>query len=78
MRTVFTRLRNGVKYPAQLAGDNIKSPDVAGRGAFKLVDPRPDDEQILVNAARRCRNNGFICKALWQALVQIDLPTVAK
>src|SRR5580765_2136156 len=57
--TEFARVRNRVKRPAQLAGANVVSADVSGRGGQGFGIPAADDDQVLVHNSGAAQRDGL-------------------
>src|ERR1039458_4428617 len=70
--------RNGVEYPAQRAGVHIEGANVAGRRGMGLRVAAADDDQVLVDAARRGERDGLLFPWLAQAFTEVDAPALAE
>src|SRR6266446_980196 len=71
----FTRVRDGVKRPAQLAGPNVVGANITRRGGKSLRVSSANDHQFLVNDARAAQNDRLGSgRASAQILPEVDSP----
>src|SRR5262245_57627370 len=73
--SLFTRMRNRVEAPLQLAGAHIVRADVAGRRRQVLTDPPADDHQVLIDNAWRRQQHGLRITIAPELFAQIDPST---
>src|SRR5207244_5573740 len=74
----FTRTRDRVKRPAQLAGMHVVCPDVPGRRRTGFGRTKANDDQSLVDDARRSQRHIVLGEIARKVLPQVDRTVIAE